>query len=200
MPKIIASETIAIATGLKAVWTVAAATAAAVHPGVRALVSRACVLLAAGTVAAALSSALATAVPAAATSATARPVPQNRPPVAYVLSTNVLCGNASAVTPISTVGNKAGRPIKVGSEPTVIAITTDGKSAYVARQSGVIPISTITNRPGKLIKIGPSGEVPDALALTPKRENPVRHGRCRRNRDPDPDRHQHRAQADHAHP
>jgi YVTN family beta-propeller protein len=39
--------------------------------------------------------------------------------------------NAGTVTPINTVTNKAGRSIKVGSYPQAIAITPNGKTAYV---------------------------------------------------------------------
>jgi DNA-binding beta-propeller fold protein YncE len=36
------------------------------------------------------------------------------------------------VTPISTATNKAGKAIKVGESPVAIAITPNGKTAYVA--------------------------------------------------------------------
>ena len=43
-----------------------------------------------------------------------------------------------------------------------IAITPDGKTAYVISSLGVTPINTATNNPGKLIKI-PGGDI----AITP---------------------------------
>ena len=58
-----------------------------------------------------------------------------------------------------------GKTIQFGSgcrsqglvHPTIsIAITPDGKTAYVAFASAVIPISTATNTPGKPIPV-PSG-------------------------------------------
>ena len=46
-----------------------------------------------------------------------------------------------------------------------IAITPDGKTAYVACESAVIPISTATNTPGKPIPV-PLRE-PGNIAITP---------------------------------
>src|ERR1019366_7975036 len=51
------------------------------------------------------------------------------PVTAYVAN-----NGAGTVTPIATATNTAGTPITVGSQPTVIAITPDGKTAYVANQ------------------------------------------------------------------
>jgi YVTN family beta-propeller protein len=70
------------------------------------------------------------------------------------------------VTPISTATNRAGKPIKVGLSPGGIAITPDGKTAYVAnRISGTItPIATATGTPGTPINVG---RVPGAMAITP---------------------------------
>jgi YVTN family beta-propeller protein len=54
----------------------------------------------------------------------------------------------------------------VGKMPTAIAITPDGKTAYVtnADSGTVTPISTATNRPGKPIKVG---REPVGIAITP---------------------------------
>ena len=56
--------------------------------------------------------------------------------------------------------------IEVGSSPWAIAITPDGKTAYVAvRESGtVVPTATATSAPGEPIKVG---EAPYAIAITP---------------------------------
>ena len=51
------------------------------------------------------------------------------PPTAYV--TNF----SSSVTPIATATNTPGTPITVGIQPRGIAITPDGKTAYVANQA-----------------------------------------------------------------
>ena len=39
---------------------------------------------------------------------------------------------SGTVTPIATATNTAGPPITVGNDPNAIAITPDGKTAYVA--------------------------------------------------------------------
>jgi DNA-binding beta-propeller fold protein YncE len=62
------------------------------------------------------------------------------------------------VTPIRTVTNKALKPIGVGAgssniAPSDIAITPNGRTAYVTSNLGVTPINTATNKPGKLIKV-----------------------------------------------
>ena len=71
------------------------------------------------------------------------------------------------MTPIRTATNKALKPIGVGtgssnSAPSDIAITPNGKTAYVTSDLFVTPINTTTNKPGKLIKV-PGG----AIAITP---------------------------------
>ena len=70
------------------------------------------------------------------------------------------------MTPISTITNMAGKPIKVGSGPIAIAITPDGKTVYVANvySDTVTPITTATNTPGKPIKVG---KAPCRIAITP---------------------------------
>jgi YVTN family beta-propeller protein len=70
------------------------------------------------------------------------------------------------VTPIRTATNTALKAIKVGSFPFAIAITPDGKTAYVANaDSGTVtPIRTATRKPGKAIKVGTD---PSAIAITP---------------------------------
>ena len=70
------------------------------------------------------------------------------------------------MTPIATATNTAGPPITVGSDPQAIAITPDGKTAYVANigSDTVTPIATATNTAGPPITVGNS---PDAIAITP---------------------------------
>jgi YVTN family beta-propeller protein len=72
---------------------------------------------------------------------------------------------------VNTATNKAGKPIKVGPGPDAIAITPDGKTAYVANgglppagSDTVTPIRTATNTALKPIKVG---EDPAAIAITP---------------------------------
>jgi YVTN family beta-propeller protein len=71
------------------------------------------------------------------------------------------------VTPISTATNTAGPPIPVGRFPDAIAITPNGKPAYVANGDGtgtVTPITTATNTAGPPITVGND---PRAIAITP---------------------------------
>ena len=61
------------------------------------------------------------------------------------------------MTPVATATNTPGKPIKVGGNPAALAITPDGRTAYVVSLIGdtVTPINTATNPPGKPIKVGP---------------------------------------------
>ena len=56
------------------------------------------------------------------------------------------------------------KPITVGSEPAAIAITPDGRTAYVVstRSGTVTPIRTATNVAGKAIRVGTQ---PSAVAV-----------------------------------
>ena len=96
--------------------------------------------------------------------------PRRSPPVAIAYVTDY---GSNAVSPIYTRTNTAGNPIKVGRDPLMIAITPDGKIAYVLntyynpsrpRRGTVTPIRTATNRAGKPIKVG---FLPSAIAITP---------------------------------
>lgn len=72
------------------------------------------------------------------------------------------------MTPISTVTNTALTPIAVFHGPDAIAITPDGKTAYVtcvANGGAVLPIDTATNTVGQAIFGG--APRPDAIAITP---------------------------------
>ena len=86
------------------------------------------------------------------------------------------------VTPIRTASNTAGRPIRVGPAPALIAISPDGQTAYVVGVGSLLPgtagrvtltpIRTATNRPGRTITVcatgNPGGVIaPDAIAITP---------------------------------
>ena len=73
----------------------------------------------------------------------------------------------STVIPINTATNTAGKPIRVGpGGQGRIAITPDGKTAYVAGSGTVTPISTATNTAGKPIRLGGSPH-PGGIAITP---------------------------------
>jgi YVTN family beta-propeller protein len=84
----------------------------------------------------------------------------------------VVSRTAGTVTPVDTATNKAGQAIKVGAQPSAIAITPDRRTAYVVNQNNqdgikdgtVTPITTATDQPGKPIWVGTE---PDAIAITP---------------------------------
>jgi YVTN family beta-propeller protein len=74
--------------------------------------------------------------------------------------------DSGTVTPIRTATNTALPPIKTGRDPVTIAITPDGKTAYVANNGSgtVTPIRTATNTALPPIKTGRS---PVAIVITP---------------------------------
>jgi len=45
----------------------------------------------------------------------------------------------NTVTPIRAASNTAGRPIKVGPAPALIAISPDGQTAYVVGTGSLVP-------------------------------------------------------------
>jgi DNA-binding beta-propeller fold protein YncE len=81
-------------------------------------------------------------------------------------------GREGTVTPIATATNTPGLPIPVGRGPGLIAITQDGKTAYVTtNESTVVPIDTATGTPGAPIRVGVNQpdlhDQPDGIAITP---------------------------------
>lgn len=88
------------------------------------------------------------------------------PVIAYVL-------HGDAVTPIQTATGRPGHAIRVGVDPMAIAITPDGKTAYVVNfgSGTVTPISTATNGPGRAIRVGRGSWV---ITITPWPQCPVR--------------------------
>ena len=91
---------------------------------------------------------------------------------AYVVAGAVAAGTcgqgtpSDTVTPIRTATGKALKAIKVGKDPDVIAITPNGKTAYVANTGSetVTPIRTATGKALKAIKVGNG---PTQIAITP---------------------------------
>jgi YVTN family beta-propeller protein len=75
------------------------------------------------------------------------------------------------VTPIDLATNIPGAEIEVGG-PLGIAITPDGKTAYVTnvQSESVTPIDVATNTPGTEIKVG---EEPIGIAITPAKPTPT---------------------------
>ena len=71
------------------------------------------------------------------------------------------------MTPIATATNTPGARIPAGSTPAAIAITPDGKTAYVADATNpgtVTPITIATNTARAPIGVG---ESPQIIAITP---------------------------------
>jgi YVTN family beta-propeller protein len=83
-----------------------------------------------------------------------------RHPTAFVVN------SGGTVTPIGLTTHRAGKPIKVGANPQAIAITPDGRTAFVANygSDSVTPIGTVSRRAGTPI---PVGKQPWAIAITP---------------------------------
>jgi DNA-binding beta-propeller fold protein YncE len=52
----------------------------------------------------------------------------------------------------------------VGSDPTAIAITPNGKTAYVVAGDALTPIDVATGKPGNAIKVGKNAV---AIAIGP---------------------------------
>src|SRR6476660_8561355 len=88
----------------------------------------------------------------------------------------------NTVTPIRAARKTAGRPIKVGPAPALIAISPDGQTAYVVGVGSLLPgaaapvtltaIRTATNKPGRVITVCAPGNLsgviaPDTIAITP---------------------------------
>jgi YVTN family beta-propeller protein len=78
----------------------------------------------------------------------------------------VINDNPGTVTPIDLATSTAGPPIKAGSSPVGIAITPNGKTAYVINDGPgtVVPIDTATNKTGPPIRVG---GYPYAILITP---------------------------------
>ena len=85
------------------------------------------------------------------------------PETAYVVSFG-----AGTVTPIDVATGRAGTPIQVEITARAMAITPDGKTAYVVNEDvgggTVTPIDLATGRAGTPIQVG---NAPDAIAITP---------------------------------
>jgi YVTN family beta-propeller protein len=83
-----------------------------------------------------------------------------QPPTAFVVN------SGGTVTPINLTTRRAGPAIAVGANPEAIAITPDGRTAYVANygSNSVTPIDTATRLAAPPIAVGAN---PDAIAITP---------------------------------
>ncbi|HEV2373105.1 MAG TPA: hypothetical protein VGS19_13140 [Streptosporangiaceae bacterium] len=78
---------------------------------------------------------------------------RHRPPTPTIYAAYINSNNAASVFPISTVTHKVGKPMRVGSGPFALAVTPDGKTAYVSCGKAVVPIRTATNTLARPIHI-----------------------------------------------
>jgi len=118
-----------------------------------------------------------------------------RPVLAFVAN------HDGTVTAINTATDVAAKPVKVAFGLSSVAVSPDGRTAYVgnpwasqmAASSYVFPVNAATDKPGKAIDVQ---TVPTGHRDYPEREDRLRLQR----RDPHGDRvqhrHQHRPQAD----
>jgi YVTN family beta-propeller protein len=92
-----------------------------------------------------------------------RPAGPARQAIAYVVNDT----SPGTVTPVRTATNTALAPIKVGGGPWTIAITPDGRTAYVASLASatVTPVRTATNTALAPVTVGHSAHY--AIAITP---------------------------------
>ena len=72
------------------------------------------------------------------------------------------------MTPVDLTNDTAGTPITLGKNPQAIAMSPDGKTAWVVCYDSetIVPLSTRTDRPGTAIKL-PGGPSAIALAARP---------------------------------
>jgi YVTN family beta-propeller protein len=73
---------------------------------------------------------------------------------------------SNSVTPVNLATRTASSAIKVGADPTAIALAPDGRTAYVVDSGSgtVTPINTTTRTAGRAIRVGTD---PTAIAITP---------------------------------
>ena len=97
----------------------------------------------------------------------ARPAASGDPdPTAFVVNYGLGTATPGTVTPVNLVTRRAGPAIGVGADPQAIAITPDGKTAYVANSGSgtVTPIAVVTDAAGPAITVGTD---PQAITITP---------------------------------
>ena len=88
---------------------------------------------------------------------------------AYV--TDFLDGGGDTVSVITTATGAVSAPITVGKAPAGVAITPDGKHAYVAN-GGDGTVSVITTATGAVSAPITVGKAPAGVAICPARERP----------------------------
>ncbi len=92
-------------------------------------------------------------------------------PQSAVRSLYIANSESNTVTPVSVGASKAGPAIPVGADPDSIAITPDGKTAYVGEGNytpspAVTPINIATNQAEPAILL-PAGSYATIIAITP---------------------------------
>lgn len=64
----------------------------------------------------------------------------------------------NTVTPTRAASNRAGRPIKVGPGPELIAITPDSRTVYVSCAGTVVPVRAGADTASEPIRVSPHPE------------------------------------------
>jgi len=100
------------------------------------------------------------------TEASSAAAPSLSPVFAYLAGEGPQVGSAAVPIKIATGGGSSESAVSVGGNPDTVAITPDGRIAYVASvESGTVtPILTATNEVGSAITVGGG---PTAIAITP---------------------------------
>jgi YVTN family beta-propeller protein len=81
-----------------------------------------------------------------------------------------VAGDYDFITPLNLVTGKRGKTIKVGSGPSDLAITPNGRTLYVSsvenfrKDGAVTPVNIATGKAGKAVRVGAS---PGNIAITP---------------------------------
>jgi DNA-binding beta-propeller fold protein YncE len=87
----------------------------------------------------------------------------------YVISENVASRTghpsyAGILTVINAASGRVRKQIRIGTSPSDLAITPNGRTVYVSIALGVLPVSTSSNTAGRLIRIA---NYPGDLVITP---------------------------------
>jgi DNA-binding beta-propeller fold protein YncE len=87
----------------------------------------------------------------------------------YVISDDVASRTghpsyAGVLTVINAASGRVRKQLRIGTSPSDLAITPNGRTVYVSLARGVLPVSTSSNTAGRLIRIA---DYPGDLVITP---------------------------------